>query len=127
MVVRFSANLLFEGEYVKFLVKIILGSRGKLSRVVVVVVVMFRVLTRLCKSEVLQTQASHTRQLVYQQIVIATLLHPIFIYKLPKKSISRNYKITNKRLSCAKELRTCPLCSQVLQSIMAASARGIVV
>ena len=43
-------------------------------------------------------------------------------------TISRNYKITKKRLSCTKELvQNVSMWSQVSQSIMDASARGIVV
>ena len=37
-------------------------------------------------------------KLAYQQIVTAALLHPKFFGKLPKKTISRNSEITNKRL-----------------------------
>ena len=66
-------------------------------------------------------------QPAHQQLVIAVLLHPNFFqvfYELPKKTISRNYKITSKRLlSCAKELvQNVPLGSRVSQSIMVASA-----
>ena len=44
--------------------------------------------------------------IIYQQIMIAVLA-PKFFGKLPKNTISRNYKTTNKRLlSCAKELGT---------------------
>ena len=52
-----------------------------------------------------------------------------FFDKLPNDTISRNYKITNNRLlSCGKELVQNVLSwSQVSQSILVASARGIVV
>ena len=41
---------------------------------------------------------------VYQQIRIAALLYTNCFSKLPTNTISRNYKITNKRFSCVKEL-----------------------
>ena len=65
-------------------------------------------------------------ELEYQHIVIAALLNPKVFGKLSKNiTISRNYKVTNKRLSCPRELGTCHY--EVSQSIMVASARGIVV
>ena len=52
-----------------------------------------------------------------------------FCGQLPKNTISRNYKITNKRLlPCVKELvHNVSSWSRVSQSIMVGSARGIVV
>ena len=67
-------------------------------------------------------------QLVYQKIVIAALFAPKFFGKLPKYTFSRNYKSTNKRLSWAKELvQNVSSWSQVSQSVVVTSARGIVV
>ena len=56
--------------------------------------------------------AEFTGKLVYQQIVAVTLLHPKCLVSFPKNAIATNDKITNKRLSCAKEL------AEVSQSIM---------
>ena len=54
---------------------------------------------------------------------------PEDVGKLPNNIISRKHQITNKRLIlCAKKLvQNVLLCSQVSQSIMVASAWGIVV
>ena len=76
---------------------------------------------------IFDTQCTHHRSchVMYDCCAFA----PKKFGKLPTKNIiSRNYKITNERLSGAKELvQNVSSRGQVSQSIMAASARGIVV
>ena len=63
----------------------------------------------------------------YQRIVIAALLHPKCLVKLPKNTIPRNYEITNKRLLPFEKALVQNVSSrdQVSKSIIVASAQGL--